>query len=414
MKSDFKASKLNTFKFFRKKWLFPVIIGIYFLTKIYQSWIIIYYNDWSYFISKFFEIWTSFLFPFVFWCITAYWYRQFDVLFLQKEQSHRDQKSLHNLFHKLGIVNDEPSENNTNKPTGLDLLYNHSMKMFNSKIIFIIGIFLGFLYIADGFIVNFDVNIILSKWGFSPFESSLTILNQVFMSIFLNGPLATVLAFVLLFHIQFVRSLSHLESDFKIRDQLAISNLKNFLLESSHRVDISLDAFDSIAKYSIREFRENAKPITNYSMKISLLAVVGVAIPNIYTIINITQFVTDYFLIYILGNVLIFAMIFYGFLYPQISIHKIISSEKKSLKSKLEGIYQMKMKQYFQIISSKEIESIDHSKLITEINQIDIQIEKLDSLLTWPFNYKQLFVLLTGIVMSTITYIISYFLEKSV
>ena len=95
------------------------------------------------------------------------------------------------------------------------------------------------------------------------------------------------------------------------------------------------------------------------------------------------------------------------FLYPQITLKRAIEEGKTITIDALEEVYELRRFQYLSILNSDENGKKEF--LWNEINHLREMIQEIEKILVWPYNYKQLFGILSSSMVPIITFIFSNF-----
>ena len=192
-------------------------------------------------------------------------------------------------------------------------------------------------------------------------------------------------------------------------DSLAIKKLTD---EDLERNSVLLKQKDEIVKFSLKRFKRNARIIPKITLKLSLIGIVALSVLNIATIfmtygdienkINQTRIAYNLALLLIV-DIVAFMGIAFVFLYPQIAIKNVIDQIKKERINTLEKLYEVKKLEFLQGISNNNISN----ESFEQLKHLETMIEETESLLSWPFNYKQFGALIASAFLPVGSYLLT-------
>lgn len=194
-------------------------------------------------------------------------------------------------------------------------------------------------------------------------------------------------------------------------DDIAIKRI-NMIINRDGDTTLEFDKRSDIVRFSLKRFKQRATVIPQFMLVISLSGlflsmIVGLNLNLTLALMDQEKIELFQFLVNLLLFVLVIANIIL-FLYPQISLKRIITSGKLQTVDMLEEMLVVKQYQWLSIMGEKNTEEKD--ALFKEITGLSTFITDLDSLLTWPFNYKQLATLFGSSIFTLIAPFIKDFL----
>lgn len=253
----------------------------------------------------------------------------------------------------------------------------------------------------------------------NPVDTPIGILTVIFLlivwTIFTSG-----IATVFLLWLVFIYTTAEIGKNSEKDHQNSKINFEPLTIDKLKNTKFNMKGKDSTINYSLRELKRSTRAIASIATDGGILLTFGLISLNIL-------FVTTYqdkdifnvfsnvlvaeslkFVLYsiFLINLSVIAGILYVFFYPQLFIKKIIETEKDNQLQLLEGIYELEKLKLVQKIES-ESENIDLD--FQNINFLRNELNRLNSLSVWPFNYKQIGTLIAGLFLPSISLIITFF-----
>lgn len=188
----------------------------------------------------------------------------------------------------------------------------------------------------------------------------------------------------------------------KEKYRLTLHELIEFMSLKSQDKDESYitQDFEKGYRMSLFLFKRNCKPIASLMTKIALFMLASFIVASSYL----------YFFVIVPGTNAIFPIVFLGmlilepilvilaFLWPQYNLHKLLQSTKEDF---LASLWSLQEIHRFRFIDQLKAEAIDKNNQAENISTEKLAIiEKLvsdtESLLTWPFDYKQIGSIIIG------------------
>ncbi|MHA2247241.1 MAG: hypothetical protein ACXADY_20010 [Candidatus Hodarchaeales archaeon] len=237
-------------------------------------------------------------------------------------------------------------------------------------------------------------------------------------SIFYTIIPASLITFGMFALLSFAYTLRSLSKDENLVNNLTITHMDNLidptsleyiltpLNEEGEELMIDPAFFEYYASFNLRAFRRNANPIARYALKTSLLLVFGLILLDLWMLFSFvgirdTQTLSLALIVLFIANIMLVVTIFGSFLYPQLAIHEMLSLGKNRLVNRIEGIYQVLLASM--LLKSRSGNFNDSTGLVTELNELQTAIHSIESMMTWPFNYREFFALLGSLLLAAVT-----------
>jgi hypothetical protein len=183
-------------------------------------------------------------------------------------------------------------------------------------------------------------------------------------------------------------------SSHEIYEKLTIYDIEEIVDENPGLWEIQAgDMFESYARYSLKHFREATRGVAQLSIYVAILGSLGVLLAVFWSWSWAQGAFEEGDTLLLTGllflDILFIGILIFLFLYPQTALHKVIIQAQRRIIRKLEGLHQKKLAAYFSMIREKRAPE-EIGLLVQEVEFIAKQIEKVESVITWPFNYNQL------------------------
>ncbi len=241
------------------------------------------------------------------------------------------------------------------------------------------------------------------------------------------------IGFTLLCVLQLVRTLKSMSSNPEILKTLTITHLDELMEPFNQQFGLNSPAPDATsqssrfntspseetisinpmflefhANFTLRAFKHNAAPMARLSLLLALLIMFGTIILNLYMVLSFLPNYSpsgqrSFTLFLILGDFSILIILIGAFFYPQLAVHDILEQGKRKLLRRLEGIYQYLLAKM--LTETRNGNFVEASRLVPILSEFNNVLGRLDSILTWPFNYRQIIALVGSLVASSFTII---------
>lgn len=204
-------------------------------------------------------------------------------------------------------------------------------------------------------------------------------------------------------------------SSHEIYEKLTIYDIEEIVDENPGLWEIQAgDMFESYARYSLKHFREATRGVAQLSIFVAILGSLGV----LYLVFWSWSWAQGAFeegdtlllagLLFL--DILIIAILIFLFLYPQTALHQVIIQAQRRIIRKLEGLHQKKLATYFSLVREKRAPE-EIGLLVQEVEFIAKQIEKVESVIAWPFNFNQLGAFIISLAIAIGSVLLPYLLS---
>jgi hypothetical protein len=183
-------------------------------------------------------------------------------------------------------------------------------------------------------------------------------------------------------------------------------------------IPIEFDNRYEIVKYSIKRFKRQAKVVASFPIPFAIICIFIALLANFNfmgtAMIGYLQgeylFGTIFpFFLQILGlNIILIAVSFALFIYPQNRLRNIIKERKEKTIFEFETFYEAKLMRWIQILDQTGVEAAEEkTRLEKEMKILSEKIDELNGINAWPFEAKQGLTVVGASLLPLITFLLS-------
>lgn len=391
------STRINLYRFFNNNKLYPIIVGLFFALKIYESIVVIAIMGFKYFLQNGWLIWLGCVMVLVFWALYAWWWRELNDMFYPTSRNNNIPKFA-KLFSKETGGRKEGFEEFSAK---IIETFNHPLVLLVLIAFFVLISLVGLLNIPNQ--TTFSIGIPASyniNWNYSIWTAI-----KAFLVPFIFGSIPiTPLGAIALYHLILIRYTRSLSKNVKLREKLAL-----FKQEQLDEINFdNLMEIEDASRSSIEFFKEESAFIAHYSLKITLVAFAILMVLNIYLFVMYKASMIKLVPLYVVADLACVLALFYTFIYPQIAIHDVLEEKRELIRRIMATGSQILLNEFLESQKTNALaKDPDRRLIVLELDALKNQIHYYNNFFSWTFNYKQILTLVGSALASSITLFIS-------